>query len=123
MAIMTNAAPGGATEDRIDVKSQTDLGRPRPRTAKAKVNGSHGGNGHAKVNGRHRSKDAEADGKPGPMKRKAYDKEMKRLHGELVKVQLWAKHTGAKIIVIFEGRDAAGKGGVIKTLTERTSPR
>jgi polyphosphate kinase 2 len=57
------------------------------------------------------------------MKRQEYDKEMKQLHGELVKVQLWAKHTGAKIVVIFEGRDAAGKGGVIKALTERTSPR
>src|SRR5688500_2802313 len=57
------------------------------------------------------------------MTRKAYEKEMRKLQGELVKVQLWAKHTGAKVVVIFEGRDAAGKGGVIKTLTERTSPR
>jgi polyphosphate kinase 2 len=60
---------------------------------------------------------------PEPMKRKQYDKEMKKLQGDLVKVQLWAKHTGAKIVVIFEGRDAAGKGGVIKAITERTSPR
>jgi polyphosphate kinase 2 len=57
------------------------------------------------------------------MSRKDYEKELKKLQGELVKVQLWAKHTGAKIAVIFEGRDAAGKGGVIKALTERTSPR
>ena len=57
------------------------------------------------------------------MKRKEYEKELKKLQGELVKVQLWAKHTGAKIVVLFEGRDAAGKGGVIKALTERTSPR
>jgi len=48
---------------------------------------------------------------------------MKKLQGELVRLQLWAKHTGAKVVVIFEGRDAAGKGGVIKALTERTSPR
>ena len=40
-----------------------------------------------------------------------------------MKVQLWAKHTGARIVILFEGRDAAGKGGVIKALTERTSPR
>ena len=50
-------------------------------------------------------------------------KELKKLQGELVKLQLWAKHTGAKVVVLFEGRDAAGKGGVIKAITERTSPR
>ena len=58
-----------------------------------------------------------------PMKRRQYEKEIKKLQGELVKVQLWLKHTGNKVIVIFEGRDAAGKGGVIKAITERTSPR
>jgi polyphosphate kinase 2 len=57
------------------------------------------------------------------MKRKEYEKELKKLQGELVRLQLWAKHTGAKVVVLFEGRDAAGKGGVIKALTERTSPR
>jgi polyphosphate kinase 2 len=57
------------------------------------------------------------------MKRKEFDREMRKLHGELVKVQLWAQHTGAKICVLFEGRDAAGKGGTIKRITERTSPR
>jgi polyphosphate kinase 2 len=57
------------------------------------------------------------------MKRKEYEKQLAKLQGELVKVQLWAKHTGAKVVVIFEGRDAAGKGGVIKAITERTSPR
>lgn len=68
--------------------------------------------------------EAEQDPKQArPMKRKEYEKELKKLHGELVKVQLWAKKTGAKIIVVFEGRDAAGKGGVIKAITERTSPR
>jgi polyphosphate kinase 2 len=60
---------------------------------------------------------------PPRMKRKEYEKEMKKLHAELVRLQLWTKHTGAKIVVLFEGRDAAGKGGVIKALTERTSPR
>jgi polyphosphate kinase 2 len=58
-----------------------------------------------------------------PMKKGAYEKEVKKLQGELVKLQLWVKHTGRKVIVIFEGRDAAGKGGVIKAITERTSPR
>ena len=55
--------------------------------------------------------------------RKTYEKELERLQIELVKMQEWVKHTGAKIVVVFEGRDAAGKGGVIKRITERVSPR
>jgi polyphosphate kinase 2 len=55
--------------------------------------------------------------------KKTYEKELLRLQGELVKLQLWAKKTGARAIVVFEGRDAAGKGGVIKRITERVSPR
>ncbi|MEO6848183.1 MAG: polyphosphate kinase 2 [Chthoniobacterales bacterium] len=56
-------------------------------------------------------------------KRKAYEKELLRLQVELVKLQLWVKSTGARVIVLFEGRDAAGKGGVIKRITEHVSPR
>ncbi len=52
-----------------------------------------------------------------------YEKELERLHGELVKLQYWVQQEGLKIVVIFEGRDAAGKGGIIKRLTERVSPR
>jgi polyphosphate kinase 2 len=55
--------------------------------------------------------------------RKAYEAELEKLHAELVKLQEWVKRTGAKIVVVFEGRDAAGKGGVIKRITERVSPR
>jgi len=55
--------------------------------------------------------------------RKEYEARMTELHVELVKLQFWARHTGARIIVVFEGRDAAGKGGVIKRITERVSPR
>src|SRR3954466_12757786 len=55
--------------------------------------------------------------------RKAYDKELKRLHGELVKLQQWVQHEGLKVCIVFEGRDGAGKGGTIKALTERVSPR
>lgn len=54
---------------------------------------------------------------------KIYQKELDRLQGELVKVQLWLRQSGAKIIVVFEGRDAAGKGGVIRRIAERVSPR
>ena len=57
------------------------------------------------------------------MNRKDYEQEMRRLHGELVAVQEWVKASGAKICVVFEGRDTAGKGGTIKRITERVSPR
>jgi len=60
---------------------------------------------------------------PKKLKRKAYDKELARLHGELVKLQEWVKHKGLKVCVVFEGRDGAGKGGTIKAITERVSPR
>lgn len=58
-----------------------------------------------------------------PLKRKDYDKALKHLHIELVKLQQWVVHKGIKICIIFEGRDGAGKGGTIKALTERVSPR
>jgi polyphosphate kinase len=57
------------------------------------------------------------------LSRKDFEQELEKLEAELVKVQLWVQHEGAKIIVVFEGRDAAGKGGVIKRITERVSPR
>ena len=59
----------------------------------------------------------------GKLKRKDYEGELARLHGELVKLQLWVVEKGLKVCVIFEGRDGAGKGGVIKAITERVSPR
>src|SRR6478736_3637944 len=54
---------------------------------------------------------------------KVYDKEMAKLHGELVTLQEWVKAKGKKICIVFEGRDGAGKGGTIKAITERVSPR
>jgi polyphosphate kinase len=60
---------------------------------------------------------------PAKMKTKAYETEMRRLHGELVAMQEWVKATGAKVCIVFEGRDTAGKGGTIKRITERVSPR
>ncbi len=54
---------------------------------------------------------------------KVYEKELARLHAELVKLQLWVVAKGLKVVVVFEGRDGAGKGGVIKAITERVSPR
>jgi polyphosphate kinase 2 len=64
-----------------------------------------------------------ADSPPAKMKRKEYEREMRVLHGELVAMQEWVKESGAKICVVFEGRDTAGKGGTIKRITERVSPR
>ena len=67
---------------------------------------------------------AEAGSEPKPkLSRKEFDKELEKLQVELVKMQEWVKASGAKICVLFEGRDAAGKGGIIKCITERTSPR
>ncbi|RDI98903.1 polyphosphate kinase 2 [Dyella solisilvae] len=69
---------------------------------------------------------AETEGEPevgGKLKNKLYLEELAKLHAELVKLQLWVQHTGAKICVVFEGRDGAGKGGTIKAITERVSPR
>ncbi len=57
------------------------------------------------------------------LKNKPYQHELRRLHGELVAMQEWVKATGAKVCVVFEGRDTAGKGGTIKAITERVSPR
>ena len=66
---------------------------------------------------------AKADHVNGKMKRKAYEKELQKLQVELCRLQEWVKETGARIIILFEGRDAAGKGGTIKAITERVSPR
>ncbi len=62
-------------------------------------------------------------GKPQKLDNKFYEKELARLQVELVKLQEWIKHEGLRIMVIFEGRDAAGKGGVIKRITQSLSPR
>src|ERR1700745_1701084 len=70
------------------------------------------GNGHK--SGAHRAKNQE---------RKKNENEVARLHGELVKLQQWVVHKGLKVCVVFEGRDGAGKGGTIKAITERVSPR
>ena len=66
---------------------------------------------------------APADFEPRPIDKKSYEKELRKLHVELVKLQEWVKHKGLKVVVIFEGRDAAGKGGAIKRITESLNPR
>jgi polyphosphate kinase 2 len=82
------------------------------------------GNGKGKVsakgngNGKADRTDAKRE-----LKTKEYNRAMKKLHVELVKLQEWVKYKGIKICIVFEGRDGAGKGGVIKAITERVSPR
>jgi polyphosphate kinase 2 len=64
-----------------------------------------------------------ADEEAGDLKRKVYEEELKRLHVELVRLQEWVIEKGLKVCIVFEGRDGAGKGGAIKAITERVSPR
>jgi polyphosphate kinase 2 len=60
---------------------------------------------------------------PESMPRKEFERELEKLHGELVRLQEWVVHKGLRVIIVFEGRDGAGKGGCIKAITERVSPR
>jgi polyphosphate kinase len=60
---------------------------------------------------------------PSKLKRKEYERELARLQLELVKLQHWVKHAGLRVVLVFEGRDAAGKGGVIKRIVEPLNPR
>jgi polyphosphate kinase 2 len=86
------------------VKISDQASRSRPHRAAR-------GNGHAQAQ------------KSGKMKRKDFEDHLKPLQVELVQVQEWIKREGKRIIIVFEGRDAAGKGGVIRSITERVSPR
>src|SRR6516162_7926278 len=73
------------------------------------------------------SRNGESNGPDGNgksrLKRKEYDQELEKLHIELVKLQEWVRHEGHKVCIVFEGRDGAGKGGTIKAITARVSPR
>src|SRR5512140_549862 len=68
-------------------------------------------------------KDKTEDTEPEKLNNKEYMKELRKLQGELCHLQEWVKHKGLRVIIVFEGRDAAGKGGTIRALTERVSPR
>src|SRR6185295_17875666 len=69
------------------------------------------------------SKKAKDDGEQKKLKNKAYLKELRNLQEKLCYLQEWVKFKGLRIIIVFEGRDAAGKGGTIRALTEKVSPR
>ena len=106
-------ATGSATRvgDSDTVKVKT-----RPRHKHARNIEFASGDGAA------RDKNGKAD-KNGKLKARDYEEELERLHIELVKLQEWVKHKALKVCVVFEGRDGAGKGGTIKAITERVSPR
>jgi polyphosphate kinase len=71
-----------------------------------------------------KQRDKKKDGKPAPkLDKQTYQEELARLQVELVKLQEWIRHKGLKVVVLFEGRDAAGKGGVIKRITQCLNPR
>ena len=79
--------------------------------------------GTAKSTARERRKGKAKNASGAELSGKDYAKALKKLHVELVKLQEWVKHKGLKVCIIFEGRDGAGKGGTIKAITERVSPR
>src|SRR6476620_7841109 len=82
------------------------------------------GKKHAAAEQKPKDKGHKAGAAPkGELSGKEYAREMKKLHVELVKLQEWVKAKGLKVVVVFEGRDGAGKGGTIKAITERVSPR
>jgi polyphosphate kinase len=79
--------------------------------------------GTKRLNNAGKARSGNASGATEQLGGKDYQRELARLHGELVKLQLWVVAKGLKVVVVFEGRDGAGKGGVIKAITERVSPR
>jgi polyphosphate kinase 2 len=97
---------------------------PGARDPDGRANERHaeeGGRTVAKKKGKDKS-DAD-DARAEKLSGKEYDKALEKLHIELVQLQEWVKHKGLKVCVVFEGRDGAGKGGTIKAITERVSPR
>ena len=88
-------------------------------------NGKRGKNGKNEKHGKSGKPGKETTGADASEKlgRRDYEGALARLHEELVKLQLWVVHKGLKVCVVFEGRDGAGKGGAIKAITERVSPR
>jgi polyphosphate kinase 2 len=106
MAKKANDTKGTKAKDAKPAKARTARVKPT-KTKPAKVKETEAGKA----------------GRGEAMGNKDYAREMKKLHVELVKMQEWVKHAGLKVCIVFEGRDTAGKGGTIKAITERVSPR
>src|SRR4030081_1044188 len=75
------------------------------------------------MKGKSKPRAHENQGESERLTRKDYEKKLEKLHTELVKAQQWIVHKGLKVCIVFEGRDGAGKGGTIKAITDRVSPR
>jgi polyphosphate kinase 2 len=97
----------------VAIETVKKQGRPERKSKKLDMNGKHHKHAH----------EASSNGKSGKLKRKDYEKELEPLQVELVKLQQWVVHKGLKVCIVFEGRDSAGKGGAIKAILERVSPR
>jgi polyphosphate kinase 2 len=104
--------------------------REKKKKAKEKTAGAEGNGVPPHTNGKGPPDEASLDGaledegaKPGKLPRRLYEAELLRLQVELVKLSAWVKARGLKVVVLFEGRDAAGKGGAIQRITEAISPR
>jgi polyphosphate kinase 2 (PPK2 family) len=111
-------------------KKSAKPGKKAEKAALAPTKGKAKSSGPGAKAGKAARKAPKGDAKPGKDARgsgelgnKEYAKELKKLHVELVKMQEWVKHAGLKVCILFEGRDTAGKGGTIKAITERVSPR
>ena len=91
--------------------------------SKAKKRGAADVPPAANAGGGDANSSAAAPAQGAPLSRKTYDEALRKLHAELVQLQFWVQKNGLKVCIIFEGRDGAGKGGTIKALTERVSPR
>jgi polyphosphate kinase 2 len=88
-----------------------------------KSDGKHGKDGVSAKDGKRVKGGKEARDESGTLGAKEYDRALKKLHAELVRLQQWVVYKGLKVCIVFEGRDGAGKGGTIKAITERVSPR
>jgi polyphosphate kinase 2 len=97
----------------MEPKTPKDKKKKKDKQKKSKLK-------HPKLRALHYPTEGEGSSK---LSNKEYEKELARLQIELVKMQYWAKHTGTRIVILFEGRDAAGKGGTIKRITEPLNPR
>ncbi len=91
----------------------------KEKKSKAQSNG----NGSVIVEAQQSDGSTDGEQQPQKLKSKVYLEQLSRHHVELVKLQEWVKNKGLKVVVVFEGRDAAGKGGVIKRITQPLNPR
>ena len=103
---------------KIEAQKMEWLNNESPAPAEQAPNEPEAGAGCAETAGKEKKK-----AKSGRISNKLYEKELRRLQIELIKLQDWVRLKGLKVLVLFEGRDAAGKGGAIKRITEHMNPR